>query len=236
MPASRFVVAAFVVIPLVLVAALVAGSEWAGRRLGEDPGRRRRWRWITAGGSLLWLAATGVAAQSGVLRRWDAVPPPFAAMPAAILVLGVVVAASALGTRLARGLPLAALVGVQAFRLPLELVMHRAYEEGIMPVQMSYSGRNFDIVTGITAALLGAWLARRPVPGWVVGAWNLLGLALLVNVVTVAILATPVFRWFGDEHLNVWVTYPPFVWLPAVMVTAAWAGHLVIWRRLRRPA
>jgi hypothetical protein len=114
--------------------------------------------------------------------------------------------------------------------------MHRAYEEGIMPVQMSYSGRNFDIVTGITAALLGAWLARGPVPGWVVGAWNLLGLALLVNVVTVAILATPVFRWFGDEHLNVWVTYPPFVWLPAVMVTAAWAGHLVIWRRLRRPA
>jgi hypothetical protein len=30
------------------------------------------------------------------------------------------------------------------------------------------------------------------------------------------------------------VAYPPFVWLPAVMVVAALAGHLVIFRALRR--
>ena len=53
-----------------------------------------------------------------------------------------------------------------------------------------------------------------------------------MNVVTVAILATPRFRYFGDHNLNVWVTYPPFVWLPAVMVLAAFAGHLVIFRAL----
>ena len=61
------------------------------------------------------------------------------------------------------------------------------------------------------------------------------GLALLVNVVVVALLGTPRFRYFGD-HLNVWVTYPPFVWLPAVMVLAALAGHLVIFRALRQPS
>ncbi len=61
-------------------------------------------------------------------------------------------------------------------------------------------------------------------------AWNVLGLLLLVNVVVVAILGTPPVRYFGEQHLNVWVTYPPFVWLPAVMVLAALAGHLVIFR------
>jgi hypothetical protein len=61
-------------------------------------------------------------------------------------------------------------------------------------------------------------------------AWNVLGLALLGNVVTIAILSTPLFRYFGDDRLNVWVTYPPFVWLPAVMVLAALAGHLLIFR------
>jgi hypothetical protein len=65
-----------------------------------------------------------------------------------------------------------------------------------------------------------------------VAAWNILGLALLINVVSVAILGTPRFRYFGEEHLNVWVTYPPFVWLPAVMVLAALAGHLLIFRAL----
>jgi hypothetical protein len=65
--------------------------------------------------------------------------------------------------------------------------------------------------------------------------WNVLGLALLVNVVVVAVLLTPRFRYFGDDQLNVWVTYPPFVWLPAVMVLAALAGHLVIFRALVAP-
>jgi hypothetical protein len=30
------------------------------------------------------------------------------------------------------------------------------------------------------------------------------------------------------------ITYPPFVWLPAVMVLAALAGHLIVFRALRR--
>jgi hypothetical protein len=66
----------------------------------------------------------------------------------------------------------------------------------------------------------------------VVLAWNVIGLALLLNVVIVAILGTPRFRYFGDDALNVWITYPPFVWLPAVMVVAALAGHLIVFRAL----
>jgi hypothetical protein len=63
-------------------------------------------------------------------------------------------------------------------------------------------------------------------------AWNILGLALLVNIVGVAILSTPRIQLFGPDRLNVWVMYPPFVWLPAVMVLAALAGHLLIFRAL----
>jgi hypothetical protein len=35
-----------------------------------------------------------------------------------------------------------------------------------------------------------------------------------------------------NEPANVWVTRPPFVWLPAVLVLAALLGHLVLFRRL----
>jgi len=140
-----------------------------------------------------------------------------------------------LGRHLARYVPLWALVAVQGFRLPLELAMHAMYERGIMPGVMSYSGRNFDIVTGATAIAV-AILVKRGIGGSrLVAGWNVLGLALLVNVVTVAILATPRFAYFGPESLNTWVTYPPFVWLPAVMVLAALTGHLLIFRALRFP-
>jgi hypothetical protein len=143
-----------------------------------------------------------------------------------------VLAFSPLGTQLAAHLPLWLLVAVQGFRLPLELAMHGMYERGVMPVQMSYSGRNFDIVTGATALVVAAivWFGRGGRA--LVAAWNILGLALLVNVVTVAILGTPRFQYFGPDHLNVWVMRPPFVWLPAVMVLAALAGHLLVFRAL----
>jgi heme exporter protein D len=36
--------------------------------------------------------------------------------------------------------------------------------------------------------------------------------------------------------VNVFVMYAPFVWLPAVMVLAALAGHLVVFRALRAQA
>jgi hypothetical protein len=103
-----------------------------------------------------------------------------------------------------------------------------------MPIQMSYSGRNFDILTGASALAVGAvvWSGRGGKR--LVAVWNVAGLALLINVVVVAILGTPRFQYFGPDHLNVWVMRPPYVWLPAVMVLAALAGHLLIFRALTK--
>ena len=234
MSASPRVTGGFVVLPLLVALAFVLGRDWAGRRLGEPAASRRRGTERLALATIGWLALTALAAASGVLRRFDLVPPPFGVLVLAVTALGIGVACSPIGTRLVRGLPLWALVGSQVFRFPLELLMHRAYVEGIMPVQMSYSGRNYDIVTGITAGLLAVWLAAGPVPRIVVAVWNAAGLALLVNVVTVAIVSTPVFRWFGEQQQLTFVTYPPFVWLPAVLVTAALMGHILVWRKLSR--
>jgi hypothetical protein len=227
-------VLAFVVIPLGLLVALLWGTHTASRRLNEDDGTRRRAVLVTVVGAAVWMTATWRAAESGVLRLWYATPPPFALFVVAILSVTAALACTGYGRRLALGLPLWALIGIQGFRLPLELAMHALHERGIMPEQMSYSGRNFDIVTGITA-LIVAWLVFSGLVGRrVVLTWNVLGLLLVLNVVTVGILSTPRFRLFGDDRVNVFITYPPFIWLPAMMVLAALAGHLIVFRALLR--
>jgi hypothetical protein len=220
----------FIAIPLGLVTALLWLVDLASRRLDEPAEHRRRVLIATAAAAVAWMTATWIAASSGVLRQWEATPPPIAVLVAGIVALSVAIAFSPYGTRLATGVPIALLIALQGFRLPLEVAMHAMYERGVMPVQMSYSGRNFDIITGVSAFLV-AWLVAQGYGGrLLITIWNLLGLALLVNVVTIAILSTPRFRFFGDDHLNVWITYPPFVWLPAVMVVAALAGHLLVFR------
>jgi hypothetical protein len=190
---------------------------------------------LTLVASAAWMTVTWAVAASGILTDWQRTPPPFAILVVAIFTLGFGLAFSRLGTRLATFLPLWLLVAVQGFRLPLEVAMHAMYERGVMPVQMSYSGRNFDIVTGVTAFAV-AWLVWSGRAGHrLVLAWNVVGSLLLVNVVTVAILGTPRFQYFGPDHVNVWVMQPPFVWLPAVMVLAALSGHLIIFKALGRP-
>jgi hypothetical protein len=70
----------------------------------------------------------------------------------------------------------------------------------------------------------------------VVTAWNVMGSALLAVIVAVAFAATPLVRAFGPEHVNRWVLYFPYVWLPTVLVQAALFGHIVVFRRLRADA
>ena len=225
-------VAAFVIIPLLLVCALTWATVVAWRRGGASADAATRAGIMIATASLIWMAATWFTAQSGVLRNFERTPPPFAFLVLMIFVLAGAIAFGPLGSRLAQFIPIWMLVAVQAFRLPLELAMHAMSERGVMPEQMSYSGFNFDIITGATAIVVAALVWSGHAGGRLVAAWNALGLVLLANIVTVAILATPRFRYFGDEALNTFVMEPPFVWLPAVMVLAALAGHLVIFRSL----
>ena len=195
-------VLAFIVIPIVLVALLAWGVAHAWLRAGRPVAAARRAAGVTVVGAASWMGITAAAAQSGILRDWTANPPPFGLLVVGVLMVAGTIAFSRAGQRLATYVPLWVLVAVQAFRLPLELAMHAMYERGIMPEQMSYSGRNFDIVTGIAALPVAALLASGRGGRGLAAAWNVLGLALLLNVVVVAILSTPRFAYFGAERLR----------------------------------
>jgi hypothetical protein len=223
-------------IALVLAALFVWAVDYTGAKSGLDGARRRRQTRLAALSVAGYLSALAALALSGVLARFDLKPPPLVLWLLSIFGVALAVGLSPLGRRFASELPWAALVGFQAFRLPLELVMHRAATEHVMPSVMSFSGYNFDIVSGSTALLLALALARGHVPRWLLVAWNLLGAVLLAGIVTIAFLATPLIRAFGDDQLNTWVTRFPYVWM-AVMVASALLGHVLVARKLvRRPA
>ena len=103
-----------------------------------------------------------------------------------------------------------------------------------MPVQMSYSGFNFDILSGLSAIVVAVLIVRRPTALSAVRIWNVGGALLLVNILTIAVLSTPTpFRVFHNEPANEWIAHAPWVWLPSVFVVAAIIGHVVVFRRLR---
>lgn len=233
-PTSAAVDAAFALIVGAVALITPISVRAATLRAGGSPDTARRRAWLTAVALGAWALTWVALASAGVLSRFDLRPPPFMFMPPLLIGATVAVARSTPGRDVARHLPIAALVGIQGFRLPLELVLHRLSVEGALPPQMTFVGFNFDIITGVLALALAAWALRRPLPTWALLGFNLIGSALLLTIVTIAVLSAPIpIRQFWSEPANTLVASPTYVLLPFILVLAAFIGHTLIFMRLR---
>lgn len=177
----------------------------------------------------VWLAALGALVGSGKMESLPLHGLPFFFLP--ILVICTAAALSPFGARLAANVPLAALVGFQAFRLPLELVLHEWAAQGTIPGTMTWTGQNWDIISGITALLAAPLAGRFPLAARMA---NVVGFALLLNVMRVAIMSSPFpFGWGQQPPLLLALHYPYFLIGP-VCVGGALFGHIVLTRALWR--
>ena len=209
----------FLATVLAVVLALVAIIPRACQALGFAHGENERLTRKVSLGLAGWLVATAAIASSGWVRDFGDFPPPLVLFILAATTLTTLLAFSSLGTLLADGAGLPFLVGFQAFRFPLEIFLLWGVREGFVPPQMTWEGRNFDVLTGLTAAVVGGFALRHKVPRTLVLGWNLLGIALLINVVGVAVLSMPTpIRRFFNEPASVFVAGAPYIWLPLFLV------------------
>ena len=125
-------------------------------------------------------------------------------------------------------MPITTLHYLHIVRVPVEMVLWWLAVWSIVPMEMTFEGSNLDIVSGISAPfaavfLVGARNKNR------IGAiiWNLVALALLINIVSRAISYTPYFYDGGDVPANIGVFYFPYVLLPTFVVPAVFFCHLV---------
>jgi len=228
LPASGRSVLLFEGILGIVLVLFLAGVHAASRRL-QGPATRRTA--MAAGGVAVWLALFGAVVHSGVI---EAQP-----MPRLLILFGtsnavaVALALSPVGGWLARGLPIAALVGFQGFRVPLEILLSDWARQGTIPASMTWSGSNYDVLSGLLA-IVAAPLATRLRP--VAWAANVVGFVLLLNVARVAILSSPLpFAWKVDPPLQLGF-HLPYAFVVPVLVGGALAGHIILTRALLLPA
>lgn len=119
-------------------------------------------------------------------------------------------------------------------RIPVELVLFYLCEAKTVPMLMTFEGRNFDILSGISAPIIFylAFHLKILGPRWLI-LWNFICLGLLLNIVINAVLSAPFqFQRFAFDQPNIAVLYFPFNWLPSVIVPIVLLSHLVVLRQL----
>lgn len=190
----------------------------------------------TLGALVIFLLATGIywlVGISGAAQNFSGFPPPFAFFFLSLFVLSLTLSFSKFGTLLTH-LSFSALVTFQGFRFLAEFLIYRALQEGLAPIQMSFEGRNFDIWVALSALLIGFYV-RNKENRKLIWVFQAFGLISLINIAVIAILSMPTpFRYFLNEPSNIWVTTAPYIFLPGILVSAAWTGHLILFRKLCR--
>lgn len=188
----------------------------------------------TATGLLLWLLLISLGAQAGFFNRFDTIPPRIMLVIAIPTLIIVALLFSKKFYTVLLKIPPAWLFYLQSFRVLMELILWIGYKGGFVPIQMTFEWLNFDIIVGLTAPMAGfTFFGRRRFLRFEGVIWNIFGLALLLNIVTIALLSAPVpFRVFFNEPANTFVAAWPFIWIPGFIVPVALALHLFSLRQL----
>lgn len=214
---------------LVVAGVWRAGLSGAGRPDGARPAL------ATGGAVAAWLAFTLALAAAGFFADFRALPPRFLVLLAPALVTLVWLARARSVGRWLAAVPPAWLVWPQSFRILVEIVLWRLIVAGAAPEIMTFTGRNFDIVVGLTAPLVayGCFVARWWAPRVAIW-WNVAGLLILANTVLHAQLAAPTrFQVYLTQPPNTFIASAPYIWLPAFLVPLGWGLHVLSIRRLR---
>ena len=185
-------------------------------------------------GSVLWLIITGLIAFSGFFTNFERLPPRIALAMVPPIVFSVFLLFSKRFSIFLKNLPEAWPIYLQSFRFPLEVILWLGFLGGSIPFQMTFEGFNFDIIVGLTAYMAGfLFFGRNRYRRLEAIIWNIFGLVLLVNIVSIAIVSTPSpFRIFMNEPANRIVAYFPFIWIPGFLVPLAFALHVFSLKQL----
>ncbi|AHJ98012.1 hypothetical protein [Hymenobacter swuensis] len=193
---------------------------------------------VVAAGLALWLLGQGVLALTGFYTNTHALPPRLLLAVGPPLLVALLLVITPRGRHLLAQLWPDALTLFHVVRVPVEVVLFGLAQYRAVPTLMTFEGRNWDILTGLTAPLLYYLVFRRRQLGRrALLVWNLVGLGLLVNIVAHAVLAVPSpLQQLAFEQPNVAVLYFPFGWLPAGVVPLVLVAHLAALWQLRQPA
>jgi hypothetical protein len=218
--------AGFLVLTLVYFSILLSVIFKGCNATSWDESRKRNFKRKWVGGLVLWALFVSVWSFSGIMSDFTKFPFNFLPVIAIPLIAIVAITFSSSMTEVLQRIPSEKIIRLQTFRFFVEILLWALFVGNHIPIQMTFEGWNFDILSGISSIGI-AWLLTRGMIGKQgIVMWNVVCLLLLINIVTIAILSTPSpVRLFMNDPANVAVTIFPISFLPGFLVPLAYMLH-----------
>jgi hypothetical protein len=170
-----------------IVQAVSSTLTWLGFYIGiraSPDGRARKSRWIIGSAvvAAVWLVGVFLLGAAGAFRN-DVLPPRIPMALFATLLLGYLLLLSPTFRRIVAAVPQHWLIGIQTFRILGGVFLVRYYA-GELPGLFALPAGIGDVATGLLALFVAyAWYSGKPYARGAAIAWNLFGMADLVDAV-----------------------------------------------------
>ncbi len=187
--------------------------------------------------AIIWMAIQWLIGRTNFYDNQTAVPPRFVLLIAPPFGLMLLMFFTTSGKKFINSLQIKHLTLIHTIRIPVEITLYYLFLYKVIPQIMTFEGRNMDIIAGVTAPIIYyICFVKQKLSNTFLILWNILGMLLLVNIITIAILSakTP-FQQFAFDQPNIAVGHFPFNWLPSVIVPLVLFAHLSsVWQMIRQ--
>ena len=183
---------------------------------------------------ITWSIIQSIIAKSGFYLITDTIPPRFLLMIGPPMLSIILIFITKKGKEFISTFDLKTLTLLHVVRIPVELVLYSLFLQKLVPELMTFSGRNWDILSAISAIFVYLFIIKKDKINTTLAlAWNFIGLGLLLNIVINAVFSAPfAFQQFAFEQPNIGVLLFPYNLLPAVIVPIVLFSHLISIRQL----
>jgi hypothetical protein len=104
-------------------------------------------------------------------------------------------------------------------RIPIEIILFYLFSYRMVPELMTFEGRNFDILAGISAPVISLLVFRKKISCNTLLGWNILCLCLVSFILLNGILSAELpFQQYAFDQPNKAVVFFPFILLPGLIV------------------
>jgi hypothetical protein len=184
----------------------------------------------------IWTGIQVFFSLNGFYKVIDTIPPRFVLLIIPPILLIIILFNTQKGKLFIDSLDIKVLTIIHTIRILVEIILFWLFMYKTIPVELTFEGRNFDIISGVTAPIVYYFgFIKQTLSKKLIISWNIISIGLLLNVVLNSILSSPLlFQKFEFNQPNIAVLNFPFVFLPSLIVPIILFSHFVIIRKLKK--
>ncbi|MEX0313944.1 MAG: hypothetical protein AB3N18_07185 [Allomuricauda sp.] len=219
--------ASYILLFVALLIILLWGLNSALKKIGSTPSKRNRVLVLTTVGIFSWLALQFFIWKTGFYYDLSFPPriPLFMVLPVFLFIMTFIIRNR--NHKIFASIPIAFPIAAQSFRAVIEVLFYFTFINGILPVQVTFEGANYDVLIGISAVPMAMYASRPNASKKVLLAWNIIGILVVLFAAFTFISSFYFPSIWGNTGIPLEFNQFPYLLLPTFLMPFAVFLHVL---------